>query len=311
LKILALSDTRFPTNLNYPGHGLGRSMARLTQELARQGHMVTLFAAHGSKVGGVRVLPDDNEAERGKWLASVGETETYDAIIDGTHEFTLANLRPDLPIVCKVVDRENPAPYRRVYGNTTLKSWLNDGQPYELVIEGVDINNIPYYPAGRGTNLVWTGYKQAMWKRPELAIQIAEKAGRPLMMIGEGLPLERVLDRHSHWSETSGFTGTTFYKWLGCAYALVQPVASMATLEAAATGTPSLGMMLEDDWVMPTVSGALATTVEEAAELIKDGYLESLSKWQMRTWVGDERNVTQMAKKWAELLQRAADGETW
>lgn len=321
MKILICSDNRYPTNLDYPGHGLGRSLARLGMGLAKRKHDVHFMAGPGSFVEGCTF--ETYETPEQDWFTHIATymqnyLAQFDAIIDGTHSFTLAKLKPDLPIVCKVADAENPAPYRRVYGTRALFEYVGDGKHAEVVPEGIDIDNIPFFEGERLPRLLWTGLKSAVWKKPQVAIEIAKKANLPITMLGNGEYRESLPEYTSIYN-MPGMSGESYYKILGTSFCLVQPVPSMAQLEAAATGTPSLGMWKNDDWLVSGLTGFKAYDAEQAASLLTKGLGWALMsqfdnpkmRKQMREWVADNRSLTTMAKGWEDLLIQAADKVMW
>lgn len=303
MKIAILSDTRLPTNINYPGHGLGRSIARIGTGLAARGHDVTVYAGYFSGVDGCKVIEDTHEDQRSYSLAAQGMSD-YDVVLDGSHHFGLSILLPDLPVVCKVADGEGVAPRNRVYGDKTIPVFFKMEQPGLVIPEGVDVDNIPFVPGGRGDHLL---FASALWKqkRPELAVEVARKAGVPIWIMGE---------RHGdeEWGEDRYIepqAGAAFYDELAKARGVVYPQASMVTLEAAATGTPGISGLEGDDWVEEGVTGFIRPSVEEAAEAVK--FLDGLDKKAMREWVCDNRSVAVMAAKYERALERAANGELW
>lgn len=300
MDITILSDTRMPTNMNYPGHGLGRALSRIAGGLVERGHTVTVCGGYGSDVKGCRMVIDANEDQRAySWIDKHLEA---DVILDGSHHFGVAILRPDWPVVCKVADGEGFAPRNRVYGDSTIAGYfeLPEGK---VIPEGVDVDNIPFIPDGRGEHLL---FASAIWvhKKPDVAIEVAQKAGRPIWFMGEeyspGFSPDKFLRPQ---------TGAAFYEELARAHGVIYPLASMVTLEAAATGTPGISGMVGDDWVADGITGFIRPDVEGMAEAVT--HLGDLDKKAMREWVCDNRSVAKMAAEYETLLERAANGEVW
>jgi glycosyltransferase involved in cell wall biosynthesis len=300
MKILILSDCRLPTNLDYPGHGLGRSIARIAIGLAARGHDVTVCGGFNSDVPGCTMRIDANEDQRAYAMAA--KPIDCDVLLDGSHHFGLATLRPDVPAACKVADGEGQAPRNRVYGHPNIP--LNYGFPVGVVVcEGVDVDAIPFVPDGRNNHLL---FASAMWpvKKPEVAVAVAKKAGVPIWLMGYGTPLDLPAD-----TQLPAKSGAEFYAELARARGMIYPMASLAQLEAAATGTPSICMLATDIWLEEGVTGFIREDVEEAAEVVP--LLDGLDRKKIRQWVADCRSVTVMAEQWERVLQRVANGETW
>lgn len=303
MKIGILSDTRLPTDIAYPGHGLGRSLARIAIGLAKRGHDVTLYGGLGSKVDGCAVVEDAHEDQRA--YAMVERKLDYDVMIDGSHHFGLARLRDDIPMVCKVADGEGKAPRCRVYGEKTIPLYFGMQEPGEVIIEGVDVENIPFVPGSREAHLLWIGLKAAAYhKRPEIAVEVAKKAGHPIWLMGDGADLPLEAD-----AQPKAKSGAGFYAELARAYGTITITASMSALEAAATGTPTVSMLPGDEWVEDGVSGFVVDSEEAAVEAV--GKLGGLDQRKMRQWVEAERGLGKMAAEWERVLERAANGERW
>jgi hypothetical protein len=299
MRLAVLSDCRIASNLDYPGHGLGRSAVRLSMGLARRGHDVTLFAGHGSKAEGCFVIEHGEELQRGEDLAALGQQ--FECYIDCSHQHKLAWLRPEWPIICKRNDKEGHAPDRRVYGSQLVKEWIADGDGI-VIHEGVDIDQIPFKRNGRGAHLLYPS--TASWKRAEIAAEIAGRAGRDLWLLGENMAVSPAAAR------TIGpLAGEAFYNELAGTAAVLSPIGTMATLEAAATGTPSIGLCKSDGWIEHGISGWLADSVQDAVEYVQR--LDVINPVVARQWVADCRSIDNMAMWWEMACQRAADGERW
>lgn len=300
MKILILSDCRLPTNMAYPGHGLGRSIARIAIGLAARGHDVTVCGGFNSDVPGCAMRIDANEDQRAYSMAA--KPIDCDVMLDGSHHFGLSTLRPEIPGVCKVADGEGHAPRNRVYGDRTIAGYF--GFPQGVVIpEGVDVEHIPFVSDGRNNHLL---FASAIWpqKKPGIAVEVARKAGVPIWFLGQ---------QHTNGWDADQYlppmAGEAFYAELGKAKGVIYPVASMVTLEAAATGTPGISMLPGDDWVEDGVTGYIREDVEEAAEVVP--LLDTLDRRKMRQWVEDCRSIAVMAEQWERVLERAANKEVW
>ncbi len=169
MKLLFLSDLRLPTRVNYPGHGLGRSIAKLAEGLVERGHSVDVSALPDSYIQGGRVLTGfDDELRRAEWLANQPLAQQYDVVVDGSHNFDFARLRPDLPIVCKCVDMESVAPYNRVY----LYRWFAEQQGNfndPVVWEHVSPDYGTLYTGKRSHSVVYVG----LLRSPQQVVEFA------------------------------------------------------------------------------------------------------------------------------------------
>lgn len=303
MEIAILSDTRMPTSLSYAGHGLGRSLARIATGLAERGHDVTLFGLRDTFAWGCHTVYGEDEKD---W-AMLCMPDKFDAIIDGTHQFDYAHTYQHYShIVCKVADGECPSgpPKNAVWGNDLLPIFFGLKYSGLCIPEGIDVDNIPLKNTYRHPDLCFASAMHR-WKKPEVAVEVAEKVGWPIWMVGEPqreFAYSRVFYRPS-------LSGTSFYSWLGRMRGMIYPVPSMAELEAAACGTPSIVMMADDSWHEHGVTGFTAVTVDEAVEAVK--HLNELDKYRMREWVADNRSISGMCAQWEKVLEKAANGEAW
>ncbi len=315
MNLAILSDNRWPTRLDFAGHGLGRSVARLGKALARRGHTVTVYAKGGSWVEGCTVVEDRGEGDDlAADLMQYGHCR-WDAIIDSTHTFRLMHHAPDWPIVAKVCDLESEAPRNRVYGSSHHALQHND--PQGLVIpEGLDVDDVPFSEERRKRFLVWAALK-VLWKQPEWAIQVAVQYRRPIVMLGDGAINNSVVsyyypnlhpislfyesDHDPRVLDFPALPPALFYDVLGRATALVSAVPSMGMLEAAAAGTPSIARDA-DEFIEPGLTG-----------VVWRGGCEKLptNRRQMRDWVAAMRSADGMARDFEIVCERAMKGERW
>lgn len=296
MRIAVLSDARYPSHVDYPGHGLGRAAARLSTGLSRLGHQVDLWALKGSYAHGVNLIAITDEGDLLKLDVSRRRSQ-YDVIIDSTHEFKTMYYMPDFPMVAKICDREGVAPRNSVYGSSAHALLHSD--PDGLVIpEGLDIDTIPFNEGEREDCLVWSALKVG-WKKPEKAIEIADTLQYPILMIGDG---ELSNHQSSYVVKLPAIAPPNFYGILSRSLALVSCVTSMSQIEAAATGTQTI-TLVDDEYVNKGVTGDLW-----------DGILHEYTPKQRRTmreWVAEERSIQKMALAWENILYRTIGGETW
>jgi glycosyltransferase involved in cell wall biosynthesis len=300
MRLAILSDTRLPTDINYPGHGLGRAIYRLAWALERRGHDVTVYAGPGSRVPGCQMVIHQDEDQRALSMAT--RAMDYDAYLDGSHHFEFAKLRDDLPIVCKVVDAEGHAPRNRVYGCKNHPARFGD--PDGMVIpEGLDITTLPFYDGVRGKHLVCVGLLSASWKRFDLVSETAINAGRPLWLIGSEGPAPVSADKQLQIEDR-----LLFFDTLAHAGAVISAVPATSFLEGAACGTPSLGLT-DDGMIEDGITGFVRDTPGELAECCN--HLKEIDPKRARAWIAECRSADGMAAQYEKLFERVANGERW
>ncbi len=300
MNILILSDGRYPTDIHYPGHGLGRQLWRIADGLSKLGHNITLYGGEESSVPNCTVVISSDEDRRAKKLAN--KTISYDVVLDGTHSFLFSKLRPDVPVVCKVADFEGEAPRNRVYGFPGLQKGLPNA-PGKLIHEGIDVDNIPFTAARRKRDITFIGLLSATWKKPEMTVSIALGSGRRCILVGAGGPLNI---GESEWHPPK--ESQELYAFLGTMAANVSYHGATSFLEGAATGTPFLTMHDELDFPEGVV-GFFRPELKGAIEATQ--FFEQLNPFIIREWVADTHNITKQVKLWEQTLQAAANGETW
>ncbi len=308
MNIAILSDQRFPTRVDFAGHGLGRSVARLGKALARRGHTVVIYGMGGSWVEGCTVVEDVGEGDDLAEHLLRYNGRGYSCFIDSTHQFrpALVLQAAGCPVVSKVCDMEYPGiPPNAVYG--TSHHAQQHGGPDGIVIpEGLDVDEIPFNGGVRQDFLVWAALKVA-WKNPEWAMQIACYRHEPLLMFGDG-QVDHILPG---CVDLPAIAPPLFYAILGRAEALVSAVPSMGMLEAAAAGTPSLALVA-DEFIAVGVTGYILppddteTAFDATCALNLD-----MDRQQMRDWVAAMRSADGMARDFEAVCERAMRGEQW
>ena len=306
MNIAVLSDTRLPTKSS-GGHGLGRVAWDLAEALSKRGHMVRLYAGYGSEWPEPFALREHGctETERAERLAKA--EITYDAWVDLSHFHDLSRLRPSWPVVNYVMDTECAwQPPRAVVVN----EWGRRQHPNARIVPlGIDVDRI-WFAAGPGVHrrLVYC-HKLHANKGVDLALQVAERAGRALWLAGELFG-----PAPAGWRGVIG-KDADLYTFLGDAEGLLSPTredsGGRVNLESAACGTP----VLTFDWtgtqhhVEHGVSGFICRDVDEMVDAVAD--LPLLDRAKVRQWAADTHSLKGMIDGIEALALAARDGETW
>ena len=176
-------------------------------------------------------------------------------------------------------DMVSSARVDRLLANSRLVSWRIKhywNRTAEVIPPPVDTEY--FTPGGDGGDALVTVAALVPYKRVEVAIDVAERLGRPLHIVGTG-PCRGQLERRARRARRAG-ADVRFLGWLGRrelrevyrgAAALLVPNIEdfgMVTVEALACGTPAVGLAASGtaDAVRPGVEG----------ELAEDGSLEAL-----------------------------------
>jgi glycosyltransferase involved in cell wall biosynthesis len=301
MRLAVLSDTRLPTNISFPGHGLGKLALALATGLQALGHEVTLFAGQGSAWEGQLVTFNDE-------LEYATAPLEYDVVLDITHQHKLQEQKPNLKIVNISVDREHPPGKNAVFPSEAHRVWHRYTPACACIIpHGVEFPDLPDVP--QGEYFAYLSMFHAP-KQPNMAADAARLAGVELVMCGVTPPAP---PPHVHY--IGALSGDDRLRFLAGAKALLYPAstesAGLVPLEAASVGTPSIVSSYggAPEQILEGVTGYAVHDTEQMVEAIaKVGTLE---RAKIRQWVYDNRRVETMVQQYEKLCYEVASGVTW
>jgi len=273
VRIALTADPEIPVPPLHYG-GIERIVDMLARGLIARGHDVTLFA-HPASPAPCRLVPwpggsshsAGDSARNAATLAAHAFSDGFDVI----HSFSrVAYLTPLLPLaIPKLMTYQRQITRRSVSWAHALSRgtlWFSaisrrmmdgvaDVGTWRLVYNGVRLDNYRFRPdVGRDAPLVFLGRVEEI-KGPHLAIEIARRAGAPLVIAGNVAPEHRAwfeakVAPHIDGSNVS-FVGAVDEvqknALLGRARALLMPVLfdepfGIVMAEAMACGTPVIGL---------------------------------------------------------------------
>jgi glycosyltransferase involved in cell wall biosynthesis len=302
-----------------PGYGgIEFVVALVCDALVEHEHDVELFCAPGSqsraKVHPLLPSAHPESIERALFegdhvgrafrsiLASGAAGEPFDVIHDHSGYVALAMAdRIDLPMVHTVHGPfdDDTKPYYAVNGRNGAISCISKAQagmaPDPEIVDAVVHNpiDIDAWPLGtqKDEYLLWVGRFVAE-KGPQRAIQVAKKAGRPLVLGGVVQPGQERFFANEIEPHIDGETiryvgeigGARKQRFFADAYAFLMPIRwaepfGMVMVEAMAAGTPVLAFPegAAPEVVEHGVSGFLVSDEDEMAAMVDDaGRLDPL-----------------------------------
>jgi glycosyltransferase involved in cell wall biosynthesis len=324
--------------------GIELVVAQLADGLADRGHEVTLFAAPGSRTRGRLVSPV--KTERG--LADLGsditdevvhalpaylQADAFDVIHDHTGLGTaLGAARNGRPPVVHTLHGPWTDASRRFFGAVSPPVHLiaisqaqaadNEELSYAgIVHNGVDLALHPWRKE-KDDFVVFLG-RSNREKGPELAVEVAKRAGVPLVMM-----VKRSEDHErAHWEREvePRLTGTEEIifdaphdqkvELLGRARASLVPIQwpepfGLVMIESMACGTPVIAMPrgAAPEVVVDGVTGILAPTVDDMVAAI--AHVDELSPSACREHVAEHFSGEAMVASTERVLEQVVAGET-
>lgn len=320
--------------------GTERIVSYLTEELVRQGHEVTLFASGDSRTAG-ELIPCSDMALR--LNPAVRDPLPYHLIMleevrRRADEFDVLHFHIDLiqfPLLRRYagralttlhgrLDLPDLVPFYRAFPDVPLVS-ISDAQRRPLsavnwvgtVHHGLPRDLLPFRSAPKGDYVAFLG-RISPEKRPDLAIEIAARAGMRLKIAAKVDKVDQ-----AYWAEVvkpmvDARPGVEFLgeidevekaDLLGNARALVFPIDwpepfGLVAIEAMACGTPVVAFRRGSvpEVVENGVSGFVVETVDEAAEAI--GRIDTLSRAQIRRCFERRFTAERMASDYLAIYRQ-------
>jgi glycosyltransferase involved in cell wall biosynthesis len=325
--------------------GTERIVAYLTEELVRQGHDVTLFAT-GDSITTARLVPCTPIALRLR--GGVRDAVPYhiiklNEVMRRVDDFDVLHFHIDLlhfPLVRDIagrtlttlhgrLDLADLQPFYRAFPDLPLVS-ISDAQRQPMppvnwigtVHHGLPRDLLPFNPRPRGDYLAFLG-RISPEKRPDVAIEIASRAGRKLKIAAKVDPVDR-----AYWEEVIAplvrshpnveFVGeigdADKAGFLGNAAALVFPIDwpepfGLVMIEAMASGTPVVAFESGSvpEVLSNGVTGFIVEGVDEAVEAV--GRIEEIDRAVVRAEFERRFTTERMAEDYVAIYRRlvAAD----
>jgi glycosyltransferase involved in cell wall biosynthesis len=323
--------------------GTERIVSYLTDELARRGHEVTLFASGDSRTE-ARLVPVIDQATRleastheflgAEFIRELGLVFAHASDFDVIHchvdylAFPFDGLTPT-PTVHTIhgrLDLPHLVAVYRQFRTVPLVS-ISDAQrgPLEplgvrwagTVYHGLPVERYAFAPSDRGY-LAFLG-RLAPEKQPELAIEIARRVGLPLRIAAKiDASDQEYFDRviapllDDPLVEFLGEIGDEDKPaFLGGARALLFPIDwpepfGLVMIEAMACGTPVVARPCGSvpEVVVHGRTGFLASTLVEMAEAVKR--LDEIDRAECRRHVEQRFSVGRMAEDYERIYRRLA-----
>jgi glycosyltransferase involved in cell wall biosynthesis len=288
--------------------GTERIVSYLTEELVRQGHDVMLFASGDSKTS-AKLVPCCDMALR--LNPSMRDPLPYHVIMmeqvrQRAHEFDILHFHVDYlhaPLVRQLsrpaltthhgrLDLPDLTPFYRIFHDMPLVSISSDQRGYlpeanwvGTVHHGLPRDLLPFQPHASNGYLVFLG-RISPEKRPDLAIEIATKAGVPLKIaakvdrVDQVYWQEKIQPMIRAHSDVVEFVGEINEQekggLLGKAAALLFPIDwpepfGLVMIEAMACGTPVIALRRGSvpEVIEEGISGFIAETVEQAVAAVR------------------------------------------
>jgi glycosyltransferase involved in cell wall biosynthesis len=302
VRIAVLSDTRLPTHISFPGHGLGKLALMLATGLKARGHEIDLYAGKGSAFDGMRWFDDEKD-----YLKVLLE-QTYDVALDLTHNHTSQHARHDYGFINVSVDREASPGKNAIFPSEAHRRFHRYPRERARVIpHGIDVPPLPN--VGQEN---YFAYLSAFFngKQPNMAADAAKLAGVELIMAGFTPPAPPAGVRY-----IGALAGDDKHRFLAKARGLLYPASTesggLVPLEAAAMGTPSIVSAFGGaaEQILEGVTGFAVKDTEEMAAAIKK--VDSLDRAKIRQWVMECRSVDTMLDAYERACTDVANGVTW
>jgi glycosyltransferase involved in cell wall biosynthesis len=319
--------------------GTERVVSYLTEELVRQGHDVTLFASGDSKTS-AKLVPCSDLALRMNPV--VIDPVPYHVIMveevrRRAHEFDILHFHIDFlhaPLVHGFkqrtlttlhgrLDLPHIVPFYRFFRELPLVAVSDDQRNYlrsvkwaGTVHHGLPRDLLPLQPKVSGGYLAFLG-RISPEKRPDHAIEIAARTGKPLKIAAKVDRADQVywqekirpiVEAHENVEFVGEIAEHEKGRFFGQAAALLFPVDwpepfGLVMIEAMACGTPVIafksGSVVEV--IEEGVSGFIVETLEEAVAAVS--LIGSLERGRVRAAFERRFTAERMARDYARIYQ--------
>jgi glycosyltransferase involved in cell wall biosynthesis len=317
-----------------------RVVSYLTEELVRQGHQVTLFASGDSRTAAelVPVWPRGLWRDPSVWETLAHHVRQMELVVQNAPRFDVVHFHGDplhYPLARRLPCRHvttlhgrllpvDHGPLFRAFAEAPLVS-ISDDQRRPLpganwqatVYHGLPRDRLTFRERP-GDYLVFLG-RLAPEKRPELAVEIARRAGRELKIAAKvnpgdrdyfGRQVEPLLHEARSFVEYLGEVGDKDKDdLLGGALALVFPIDwpepfGLVVIEALACGTPVIAFRrgAVPEILTDGVTGFVVDSLDEAVRAV--GRVPALSRRACRQAFEERFTDTRMAQGYLDVYLR-------
>ncbi|HZP71336.1 MAG TPA: glycosyltransferase family 4 protein [Pseudolabrys sp.] len=320
--------------------GTERVVSYLTEELVRQGHDVTLFASGDSKTSARLVRCCDMAL---RLNPSIRDPLPYHIIMmeqvrQRAHEFDILHFHVDYlhaPLIRELsctaltthhgrLDLPDLTAFYGIFHEMPLVSISNDQRRYlpranwiGTVHHGLPTDLLPFAPRASGGYLVFLG-RISPEKRPDLAIEIASRAGVPLKIAAKidradqdywDKKIHPMIGAHANVEFIGEIAEREKARLLGEASALLFPVDwpepfGLVMIEAMACGTPVIALRRGSvpEVVEAGLSGFVVDSVEEAISAVRR--VTTLRRATVRAAFERRFTAERMANDYVDIYHR-------
>lgn len=330
MRIGVMSDASGPTSANYPGHGLGRTVARMAAGLSACGHEVTLFAARGSEFEGRLITPVDvgdyrNEKPIAQAAYDAFRRGMFDVLIDNTHTHVLSGVFPTLPVLNYYHDMWQPLTHNAVLCSEGQRALMAE-KDFEWARQAVVVHHaLDASEFTFGAEAIKPPYALFLgivrnYKQPLLAIKACAKLDMKLLLVGPQPPgLENVVSADEMTMFVGPQSGAYKTQLIREASVVLQlglyEAFGLTTVEAGLCGTPVVAWPSGGavDLVEYGVNGTFVPSSKNMAQATADAIERALQI--PRQMCRDKALQFSCVGKWIEqiegLLKKVARGERW
>ncbi len=321
--------------------GAEQILGLVEQALHRRGHITTVAACSGSKIAGEHIdtgnvawsfdqLGERDGEHNSRTLQVIAERAGSPAAFDLVHDhggrFWPSAGKFNIPLLLTLhlprsfypsgIFAEVP---QNVFFNCVSKSQLNHFQDLPrmmgVVRNGIDAERFTYQDE-KQDYLVWLG-RVCEEKGAHLALEVAERTGSPLVLIGPGYLFpdhQRYFDeqiapfmrRNTKFSYVASPSFSEKVRLLSNARGILVPslvpeTSSLVSLEAMACGTPVIAFRQGalPEVVLDGMTGLIVDSVEEMADAV--GRLSSIRSQACRRHVEENHALARMADDYEAL----------